>query len=102
MKEFIEQAAQDADEITVEAIEQKDQLPPEAMAALRQVELAHENYQLCTPNERLWVLENKPHMLFLEGEYGIAERKLVQQGIRELHNYLASTVNIHDVCPTIQ
>lgn len=100
MKELIEQAAADADEVTIQEIERKDELPPDALSAIQQVELAHQNYELCTPAQRLWVLQNCPERLFLE--YGIAERKIVQQGISDLHRYLALTVNIHDIHPTLQ
>ena len=98
MKEMIEQAIAEADEVRIEP--KDSELSPEAQHQIQQVELAHQNYELCSPKERLWVLENCPERLFLE--YGIAERKLVQEAQRQLQHFIATNVTLHDICPTIQ
>ena len=72
-------------------------LPKEAQDLLAALEEAHTNYDLCNPAQKLWVLSNKPEMLFLPGMYGIAERKLVQKGKRELELFIAQNITLKDI-----
>ena len=98
MKELIEQAAAEADEVFY-APKDEIELPAEAQAAIKAVEEAQFNYELCTIGQKHWVLKNCPERLFLD--YGPTEKKLVRKTIREMEKWSADNMTIQDIFPTI-